>query len=218
MLNDAVAPSWQTSLTWELVQVVRYPMPLDPGVAPEQLWPKVGVLVTALADVLAGRQPPAPTEIEAAWQQAVMLTENLEVLDMALTRLEDAAEQQLGAAASVEQRQASTTLLRQMRLELMRARLSYESAQKHYFNDLIQMSADVSTALLDSDTGGVRSLDWLCKNTGDLGLPGAVGRCAEWQARGAHGHRPLPAAGDAGLGDRPALSHHRLPAARGAAT
>ncbi len=171
--TDDAAPSWQTSLIRQLVQVVRYPMPLDPGVPPEQIWPKAGVLVKALADVLAGQQPPAPAEIEAAWQQAVMLTENLEVLDMALTRLEDAAEQQLGAA-SAEQRVASTALFRQIRLELMRARLSYESAQKHYLDSLIQMSANVSRALLESEAGGAQSLDWLSKT------PASWGCLAQW--------------------------------------
>jgi hypothetical protein len=104
LVDDApgggAAPAWRATLTRQLVQVVRYPMPLAPDTSPEQLWPGVGVLVTALADVLDGGQPPAPSAIEAAWQQAVTLTENLEMLDMALTRLEDAAEQQLGESAA----------------------------------------------------------------------------------------------------------------------
>jgi hypothetical protein len=82
------AASWQATL---IAQVVQYPLPLDPAIPPEQLWPGASVLVAALDASLGGQAPP-PASIEGAWQQAIAQTENLEALHGALTLLEDAAE------------------------------------------------------------------------------------------------------------------------------
>jgi len=82
--------SWQTTLTRQLVQVVRYPLPLDPAVSPSQIWPGASVLVAALAATLSGQQPEF-AGIELAWQQAIAQTENLEALHGTLTLLEDTA-------------------------------------------------------------------------------------------------------------------------------
>jgi DNA-binding LacI/PurR family transcriptional regulator/anti-anti-sigma regulatory factor len=187
---DDATPTWQTTLTRQLVQVVLYPVPLDPGTPPAQLWPTVDVLVKALAGALEGQPAPSSVDIEAAWQQAVTLTENLEVLDMALSLLEDAAEQQLSAsAATAQQRGATTRLLRQMRLELMRARLSYETSQKQHLNQLIQTSADVSMALINSETGSAQSLDWL------RATPATWGCLAQWVDAGDQAPSALTIAG-----------------------
>ena len=101
LAGDAAArndpTSWQATLTQQLVQVVRYPLPLDPAVPPTQIWPGAGVLVAVLDAALSGQQPES-AGIELAWQQAIAQTENLEALHSALTLLEDTAEQRLASS------------------------------------------------------------------------------------------------------------------------
>jgi anti-anti-sigma regulatory factor len=156
--NDS--DSWQALLTRQLVQVVRYPLPLDPAVSPTQIWPGAGVLVAALDATLRG-QPLENLEIEQAWQQAIRQTENLEALHSALTLLEDAAEQRLGATPNGASRPVVVALLRRMQLELMRARLAYELAPKQVLGAQVQSNYAVSMALLGSNAGTARSLAWL---------------------------------------------------------
>jgi DNA-binding LacI/PurR family transcriptional regulator/anti-anti-sigma regulatory factor len=156
--NDDLG-SWQTTLTRQLVEVVRYPLPLDPAVLPQQLWPGAGVLVAALDAALCGQQPPS-AGIELAWRQAIEQTESLEALHAALTMLEDRAEQRLAAISNAVPRQPVTALLRRMRLELMRARLAYEVAPKQLLGDQVRTNYAVSMALLGG-AADARSLGWL---------------------------------------------------------
>ncbi len=161
---DAVArnepTSWQATLIQQLVQVVRYPLPLDPAIPPEQLWPGAGVLVAAI-DATLTQQQQESTGIELAWQQAIAQTENLEALHAALTLLEDTAEQRMATMPSAEQRPAVVTLLRRMRLELSRARLAYEIAPKQLLNDQVRTNYAVSMALLGSSSSEAQALGWL---------------------------------------------------------
>jgi DNA-binding LacI/PurR family transcriptional regulator/anti-anti-sigma regulatory factor len=152
--------NWQATLTRQLVQVVRYPLPLDPAVAPAQIWPGAGVLVATLDAALRG-QPLENAEIEQAWQQAIRQTENLEALHSALTLLEDAAAQRLDAMPDAVSRPAVVALIRRMQLELMRARLAYELGPKQVLGAQVQSNYAVSMALLGSGTGAAQSLAWL---------------------------------------------------------
>ena len=74
---DCTAADWQARLLRQLVQVIRYPLPLDPTALPEQIWPGASVLITALDAALQGQQPPT-AGFELAWRQAMDHTENLE--------------------------------------------------------------------------------------------------------------------------------------------
>jgi DNA-binding LacI/PurR family transcriptional regulator/anti-anti-sigma regulatory factor len=162
LIGDAAAHSdsarWQAKLIQQLVQVVRYPLSLDPLVSPADIWPGAGVLVAALDAALNGQQPEA-AGIELAWRQAIAQTENLEALHAALTLLEDTAEQLLSSNAAA--RPAVVALLRRMRLELIRARLAYETTPKQLLTDQVQSNYAVSMALLGSDVGAAQSLSWL---------------------------------------------------------
>lgn len=149
---------WQATLTRQLVEVVRYPLPLDPSAQPEQLWPGAGVLVAALDATLHGQQPPS-AGIELAWQQAIAQTESLEALHTAMTMLEDRAEQRLADMPNAA-RQPVAALLRRMRLELMRARLAYEVAPKQLLGDQARINYAVSMALLGG-AADAQSLGWL---------------------------------------------------------
>jgi DNA-binding LacI/PurR family transcriptional regulator/anti-anti-sigma regulatory factor len=163
LTGDAAAQdnhNWQALLTQQLVQVVRYPLPLDRTIAPTQIWPGAGDLVTALEATLSGH-PSESAGIERAWQQAIGQTENLEVLHAALTLLEDTAEQRLAAMPNAAPRPAVVALLRRMRLELIRARLAYEVAPKQLLGAQVQTNYAVSMALLGSNSDAAQSLDWL---------------------------------------------------------
>ena len=164
LAGDAAArndpTSWQATLTQQLVQVVRYPLPLDPAVPPTQIWPGAGVLVAVLDAALSGQQPES-AGIELAWQQAIAQTENLEALHSALTLLEDTAEQRLASSPTAAPRPAVVALLRRIRLELIRARLAYEIAPKHLLTDQVRTNYAVSMALLGSSIGAAQSLSWL---------------------------------------------------------
>jgi signal transduction histidine kinase/DNA-binding LacI/PurR family transcriptional regulator len=165
--------SWQATLIQQLVQAVQYPLPLDPAIPPAQLWPGAGVLVAAIDAIIQRQPPPTSASIEIAWQQAIGQTENLEALHIALTLLEDAAEQRLAATPNHTIRQAMTTLLRRIRLELMRARLAHEIWPKQYLGDQVRANHVISMALLNSSIGDAQVLRWLASTPaiwGCLGL------------------------------------------------
>jgi hypothetical protein len=158
---DCTAADWQARLLRQLVQVIRYPLPLDPTAPPEQIWPGASELVAALDTALHGQQPPS-ADFELAWRQAIDQNENLELLQSALTLLEDAAEQRLAAVSSrAEVGSAVRTLLRQMQLEQVRARVAYEVELKQVLSDQVQMNYAVSMALLRGSGDAARSLAWL---------------------------------------------------------
>jgi signal transduction histidine kinase/DNA-binding LacI/PurR family transcriptional regulator len=165
--------SWQAPLIAQLVQAVRYPLPLDPAVPPEQLWPGASVLVAAIDATLHGQPPPSSASIEGAWQQAIAQTESLEALHIVLTLLEDAAEQRLAATPNATLQPAMTTLLRRVRLELMRARLAYEIGPRQYLYHQVQDNYALSMAVLSDTAGNAQALGWLDKTPttwGCLGL------------------------------------------------
>jgi len=175
------AQDWQPRLVQRVVQLVRYPLPLDPAVPPEQVWPGGVVLVSALNAVLRG-EPPSYGEIETAWRQAVAHTENLEVLHACCALLEQAAEQHMTTAPLTGRRAEVQALLRRMRLELMRARMSHEFAAKQHLSDLVRANSMVSTALLDSSQGDAQSLGWLEHSPASWGCLGLWGEASAEEA------------------------------------
>jgi DNA-binding LacI/PurR family transcriptional regulator/anti-anti-sigma regulatory factor len=162
--GDASA-SWQATLTRQLVQVVRYPLPLDPAIPADQLWPGSSVLVAAIDSALSEHQQSSAAvdsaAIESAWRQAIAQTENLEALHTAMNLLEDTIEQRLAAMPDAAPRRNVMVLLRRMRIELMRARLAHEIAPKQLLGNQVRTNYAVSMALLGSSASDTQSLDWL---------------------------------------------------------
>jgi signal transduction histidine kinase/DNA-binding LacI/PurR family transcriptional regulator/DNA-binding NarL/FixJ family response regulator len=153
--------SWQTALAEQLVALATYPLAPEPGVAPAQIWPGLDTLIGAVEAVLQGQDTAGfATSFEAAWQQAVALTENQELLNAAVTLLEDVAEQRLVAAPAAAWRR-STALFRQLRMAMMRARLAYEAAKNQSLTMSGVTNQDVSLTLLSSKVGESQSLAWL---------------------------------------------------------
>jgi signal transduction histidine kinase/DNA-binding LacI/PurR family transcriptional regulator/ActR/RegA family two-component response regulator len=185
----AALDGWQTALAEQLVQVVSYPLAPDPGAAPTQIWPGVDILIAAVAAVLQGQDSAAFTPgFEEAWQQAVALTENQELLNAALTLLEDAAERRLAAAPDAV-RPHMTALFRQIRLTMMHARLAYEAAKNQYLTTSGISKQDISLTLLSSQVGESQTLAWLRKTPATWGCLGV------WDNARADNHAALTVAG-----------------------
>jgi signal transduction histidine kinase/DNA-binding LacI/PurR family transcriptional regulator/DNA-binding response OmpR family regulator len=157
----AAAESWQSALAEQLVALVCYPLAFEPGTPPDQIWPGVGTLVAAVEAVLQGQDSAGfAAGIEVAWQQAVAITENQELLNAAVTLLEDAAEQRLAATAAPA-RLATTALFRQLRMAMMRTRLAYEAAKNQYLTTTGVTNHQISRTLLSSQVGASQTLAWL---------------------------------------------------------
>jgi signal transduction histidine kinase/DNA-binding LacI/PurR family transcriptional regulator/DNA-binding NarL/FixJ family response regulator len=168
----AAATSWQTALAQQLVAVVAYPLALDPSTPPTQIWPGVSTLIAAVEAVLQGQDSAAfAAGIESAWQQAVALTGNQNLLNAALTLLEDAAERRLVAAPDIA-RPYSTALFRQLRMAMMRARLAYEARKNQYLTTSGITNQDISLTLLSSEVGESQTLAWLRKTPATWGCLG----------------------------------------------
>ena len=50
--DESDLASWRTALTNQLVELVLYPMPLDPAIPPAQVWPGPSTLVATLDSAL----------------------------------------------------------------------------------------------------------------------------------------------------------------------
>jgi signal transduction histidine kinase/DNA-binding LacI/PurR family transcriptional regulator/CheY-like chemotaxis protein len=169
----AAAPRWHNALAEQLVALICYPLAPTPGAPPEQFWPGVDTLVAAIDAVIQGQDSASfASGIAAAWQQAVALTENQDVLDAALILLEEAAEQRL-ASAPAATRLAATRLFRHMRKTMLRAWLGHEARKNQFLMTLNRTNQYVSLTLLSSQVGESQTLAWL-QNTlaswGCLGL------------------------------------------------
>jgi DNA-binding LacI/PurR family transcriptional regulator/anti-anti-sigma regulatory factor len=193
---DDAAGSWQTRLVRQLAQVLLYPLSLDPAISPAQIWQGANVLVAALDAALHEQQLPVAS-FEVMWQQAIQQTESLELHQGALWLLEDAAEQQL-AISRADAQPMVKALLRQIRLDLIRARLAYEAESKHLLNAQVQSNYAVGMALLRSSGKAARSLGWL-EHT-----PASWGCLGLWDTKA---HSDAPTLTIAGVYDRNDIPH-----------
>jgi signal transduction histidine kinase/DNA-binding LacI/PurR family transcriptional regulator/FixJ family two-component response regulator len=157
----AAATSWQSALADQLVALVCYPLALEPGTPPNQIWPGIGTLVDAVVAVLQGQDSAGfAAGIASAWQQAVALTENQELLNAVLILLEEAAEERITTVVGAS-RPALTALFRQMRMAMLRARLGYEVSKNQHLTASGVTNQNVSLTLLSSRVGESQALAWL---------------------------------------------------------
>jgi DNA-binding LacI/PurR family transcriptional regulator/anti-anti-sigma regulatory factor len=165
--------SWRAALEQQLVDLAHYPMPPDPAVRLGQIWPGGATLIDALADVIQGQPAPPAATLNRAWQELVTVSENLEVLQASLKALEDAAAQQLAALAQPTERPALATFIEHLRMELLRARVAYETTLIRSYSSLVQQNYQISVTLLATDSVHAEDLAWLRQtplNWGCLGL------------------------------------------------
>jgi hypothetical protein len=77
---EARAACGNSTLAAHLVRMALFPVPSDPVQVPGDIWPGVETLIGGIDAVLAGAPEPTPEALRQAWQQAVRLTPDLDVL------------------------------------------------------------------------------------------------------------------------------------------
>jgi DNA-binding LacI/PurR family transcriptional regulator/anti-anti-sigma regulatory factor len=153
---------WQANLVTQLVVLAHHPLPLDPGVPPDQVWPGAARLVDGLASILRGEAAPETRTIEQAWREAVALMDNLDILYAMLKLLESAAAQQLGEMPEKHSAHAqAATFLDRARLAMMRARLDRESLVTDVLDQTARTYQALDAALLGDQAADTIGLDWL---------------------------------------------------------
>jgi DNA-binding LacI/PurR family transcriptional regulator/anti-anti-sigma regulatory factor len=155
-LAPLVGAGWEEHLARLLVQAVRYPLPLEPGVAPAEVWPGVARLAEAAGAIAAGRPLPEPAAVAAAWAQAVALTDNVEALELCLSLLAAAVARRAGAGAA-----ATGDGFRFLQRELIRARAAASDGARAYVSRLLEANHAVAVRLPASADDEARSLSWL---------------------------------------------------------
>lgn len=168
-MRRLAGPGWEDHLARLLVQALRHPLELEPGVTPAQVWPGAATLAEALGAALAGRPTPPSRQLAEAWGQAVALTENVEALEMALSLIEAAGARRQGAG----QADAVADLLRFLRRELIRARAAVSDQRRSFVSGLLHEAHGLAARIPAMPADELLSLAWLASTAvrwGCLGL------------------------------------------------
>ena len=151
------APSPLTSCAWRC-------SPCRPSRAgtPGEIWPGVETLIGGIDAALAGDPEPNPAALRQAWQQAVRLTPDLDVLRAMSTLLSRAGAQRLAATPPDPGRaQRLAAFLARSEIELWRARVAYQYEGMAHLEELAQNAPTVAMVVLSGKTGQAQQLDWL---------------------------------------------------------
>lgn len=181
-LNDREA--WRTAMIYRLAQLVRAPLPEDPHLAPETIWPGIGVVVDALAAALDGNPPPDAGVLERAWRAAAARTSDIEAL-LTIAALIEENGLMVGAIGAAQVRDLAANA----RQELMRAGLNRSRQTIDLLSRLVEDIHHISLELFEQSeaqlagsAGSARELVWMA-HTGELeaclGLWDASGRMLE---------------------------------------
>lgn len=151
-------------LARRLVEIVRYPAPVPPEVAPEQIWPGVQTLVTLLKATLDGKPELTDAAIRAAWAGLIDRMPDGTVLGSILELLSATAERHL-AARAVDQATHSraAAALTRLRDRLLASCLGIVAKQFHKYEKLSRNVHEVTRALTTATDSEMMSLDWLHK-------------------------------------------------------
>ena len=181
---------------------------------PGEIWPGVETLISGIDAALAGDPEPTPTALRQAWQQAVHLTPDLDVLRAMSSLLSRAGAQRLAAAPPDPNRaHRLAAFLARSELELVRARLAYGHQQMTHLEELTQKSPTVAMTLLTGKTGQAQG----STGSGSPRRAGDVSRCTPTRrASDEHtdGGGDVPPVRAALAGSRHALHRGRVPAGR----
>src|SRR5215468_5813129 len=103
-----------------------FPVPSEPGRVPAEIWPGVGTLIGGMDAALAGDPEPTPAALRQAWQEAVRLTPDLDVLRAMSALLYRVGSQRLASMPPEPDRaHRLAAFVAGSELELARARLAY---------------------------------------------------------------------------------------------
>jgi signal transduction histidine kinase len=159
---DALAVGGNSALAAHLVRMVLFPVLSEPGRAPAEIWPGVETVIGGLDAALAGDHEPTPAALRQAWQQAVNLTPDLDVLRAMSALLSRAGAQRLVAMPPDPDRaRRLAAFIARSELELWRARLAYGREAMTHLAELTQNSPTLAMTLLSGKAGQARELGWL---------------------------------------------------------
>jgi len=159
---EPLASGSNRALAAQLVRTALFPMAPEPSRAPEEVWPGVQTLIGGIDAALAGVSEPAPAALTEAWQEAVRLIPDLDVLRAMSALLARAAEERLATAPPDPDRaHRVAAFLGRSELKCWHARLGYEREQMAHLEELTQNSPRVAMTLLSGQTGQAQELDWL---------------------------------------------------------
>jgi PAS domain S-box-containing protein len=159
---DALAASGNSAVAAYLVRMALFPLPSEPGRVPGDIWPGVMTLIGGIDAALAGDPEPTPAALREAWQQAVRLTPDLDVLRAMSTLLSGVGAQRLAATPPDPDRaHRLAAFLARSELELWRARVAYRHEGMTHLEELTQNSPTVAMIVLAGKTGQAQELDWL---------------------------------------------------------
>jgi len=170
--------SWREALEQQLTGLARYPLPPDPAIRLREIWPGGETLIDGLADALQGQAAPASAALMEAWQEIVAVSENLEVLLAILKALENAGARQLAASPEAAAHAAVETFVERQRLEMLRARVAYETSVIRSYSALVHQNYHISVTLLAKDSAHTQNLAWLRQTSlswGCFGMWDSVG-------------------------------------------
>ena len=159
---EALAASENSALAAHLVRMALFPVPSDPAQVPGEIWPGVETLIGGIDAALAGDPEPTPAALRQAWQQAVRLTRDLDVLRAMSALLSRAGSQRLAAMPPDPDRaHRLAAFLARSELKLWRARVAYRHEEMTHLEELTQDSPRVAMMMLSGKTGQAQELDWL---------------------------------------------------------
>jgi anti-anti-sigma regulatory factor len=152
-------PGWQEALAFDLTRQVRFPYALDPGSDPAEVWPSVTDVVQALAAAIEGT--PAPS-MEHAWQEAVGLNSDIEVLRATYKVLRRAATQHIAARrGQAGVRARVDAYLDRADRDMLRAHTLNEAARGAHIEQLLGASYQISLQLISEPASNLEKLGWL---------------------------------------------------------
>ena len=159
---EALAGCGNGALAAHLVRMALFPVSSERAQVPGEIWPGVETLISGIDAALAGDPEPTSTALRHAWQQAVHLTPDLDVLRAMSALLSRAGAQRLAATPPDPDRaHRLAAFLARSELELWRARLAYGHQEMTHHEELTRKLPTVAMMLLSGKTGQAQDLGWL---------------------------------------------------------
>ena len=150
------------ALAAHLVRMALFRVPSESAQVPAEIWPGVETLIGGIDAALAGDPEPTPAALRQAWQQAVHLTTDLDMLRAMSALLSRTGAERLAATPPDPDRaHRVAAFLARSELELWRARVAYGYEEMRHLEELTRNSPMAAMMLLSGKTGQAQELDWL---------------------------------------------------------
>jgi DNA-binding LacI/PurR family transcriptional regulator/anti-anti-sigma regulatory factor len=152
---------WRHDLAYAMVTLLQYPLRPTSNLEPRRVWPQVTTLIDTLDAALADHEPPSAADLLRAWQQAMGITADIDVLNAVMDLVERTGYQRLGEVPPAGAHTRVEEALKTIRKEMVRARVATEIARVTYLDSIMRANNSMNTALLRTLTTGVPGLNWM---------------------------------------------------------